>query len=189
MSEYIRTNKFDTNECPNLFVKEKLIRTNVRIYIRDQYIRIFKYSNIFVTLCARAQFAGAQSAGAQFAAKNRSGPNLPGPNLPRTLFHGTYCPKWPFLSPKVLFLRLKLFFVAIVQIFCYHHDWALKRQCFRIYHNAGQATGGVKGPFFLAKIGPKLRFFKVHPFNPPFLVAAKVFENYKNMLPPGHCRK
>ena len=43
MSEYIRTNKFDTNECPNIFVKEKLIRTNVRIYIRDQYIRIFKY--------------------------------------------------------------------------------------------------------------------------------------------------
>ena len=43
MSEYIRTNKFDTNECPNIFVKEKLIRTNVRIYIRDQYIRIFEY--------------------------------------------------------------------------------------------------------------------------------------------------
>ena len=54
MSEYIRTNKFDTNECPNIFVKEKLIRTNVRIYIRDQYIRIFEYSNIFVTLCSRA---------------------------------------------------------------------------------------------------------------------------------------
>ena len=50
MSEYIRTNKFDTNECPNIFVKEKLIRTNVRIYTRDQYIRIFEYSNIFVTL-------------------------------------------------------------------------------------------------------------------------------------------
>ena len=50
MSEYIRTNKFDMNECPNIFVKEKLIRTNVRIYIRDQYIRIFEYSNIFVTL-------------------------------------------------------------------------------------------------------------------------------------------
>ena len=50
MSEYIRTNKFDTNECPNIFGKEKLIRTNVRIYIRDQYIRIFEYSNIFVTL-------------------------------------------------------------------------------------------------------------------------------------------
>ena len=50
MSEYIRTNKFDTNECPNIFVKEKLIRTNVRIYIRDRYIRIFEYSNIFVTL-------------------------------------------------------------------------------------------------------------------------------------------
>ena len=52
MSEYIRTNKFDTNECLNIFVKEKLIRTNVRIYIRDQYIQIFKYSNIFVTLCS-----------------------------------------------------------------------------------------------------------------------------------------
>ena len=51
MSEYICTNKFDTNECPNIFVKEKLIRTNVRIYIRDQYIRIFEYSNIVVTLC------------------------------------------------------------------------------------------------------------------------------------------
>ena len=43
MSEYIRTNKFDKNECPNIFVKEKLIQTNVRIYIRDQYIRIFEY--------------------------------------------------------------------------------------------------------------------------------------------------
>ena len=53
MSEYIRTNKFDTNECPNIFVKEKLIRTNVRIYICDQYIRIFEYSNIFVTLWDR----------------------------------------------------------------------------------------------------------------------------------------
>ena len=53
MSEYIRTNKFDPNECPNIFVKEKLIRTNVRIYICDQYIRIFELSNIFVTLCSR----------------------------------------------------------------------------------------------------------------------------------------
>ena len=43
MSEYISTNKFGTNECPNIFVKEKLIRTNIRIYIRDQYIRIFEY--------------------------------------------------------------------------------------------------------------------------------------------------
>ena len=43
MSEYIRTNKFDTNECPNIFVKEKLIRMNVQIYIRDQYIWIFEY--------------------------------------------------------------------------------------------------------------------------------------------------
>ena len=54
MSEYICTNKFDTNECPNIFVKEKLTRTNVRIYIHDQYIRIFEYSNIFVTLWFRA---------------------------------------------------------------------------------------------------------------------------------------
>ena len=43
MSEYIRTNKFDTNECLNIFIKEKLIQTNVRIYICDQYIRIFEY--------------------------------------------------------------------------------------------------------------------------------------------------
>ena len=43
MSEYIHTNKFDTNECPNTFVTEKMIRTNVRIYIHDQYIRIFEY--------------------------------------------------------------------------------------------------------------------------------------------------
>ena len=45
--------KFDTKEYPNIFVTEKLIRTNVRIYIRDQYIRISEYSNIFVTLCFR----------------------------------------------------------------------------------------------------------------------------------------
>ena len=43
MSEYIRTIKFDTNECPNISVKEKLTQTNVRIYIRDQYSRIFEY--------------------------------------------------------------------------------------------------------------------------------------------------
>ena len=50
----------------------------------------------------------------------------------------------------------------------------------------GKLLGGWKG-LFLAEIGPKIWFFKVHPFNPPFLVAAKVFENYKNTLPPGHC--
>ena len=55
MSEYIRTNKFDTNKCPNIFVKEKLIRTNVRIYIRDQYIRIFEYSNIRIYLSHSGQ--------------------------------------------------------------------------------------------------------------------------------------
>ena len=47
---YIHTNKFGTNECPNIFVKEKLIQMNVRINICDQYIRMFKFSNIFVTL-------------------------------------------------------------------------------------------------------------------------------------------
>ena len=46
MSEYIRTNKFDMNECPMIFVKEKLIQMNVPIYIRDQYILKFEYSNI-----------------------------------------------------------------------------------------------------------------------------------------------
>ena len=39
--------------CRNIFIKEKLIQRNVRIYICDQYIRIFKYSNIFATLCPR----------------------------------------------------------------------------------------------------------------------------------------
>ena len=39
MSEYIRLNKFDTNECPNVFVNEKFVPTNVWIYICDQYIR------------------------------------------------------------------------------------------------------------------------------------------------------
>ena len=47
MSDYIRSNKLNTNECPNIFVKEKLKQTNVRINICNQYIRIFKYSNIF----------------------------------------------------------------------------------------------------------------------------------------------
>ena len=61
MSEYIRTNKFDTNECPNKFVTEKLIWMNVRIYIRDQYIRIFEYSNIFVTLCDRCNLEASYS--------------------------------------------------------------------------------------------------------------------------------
>ena len=46
ISEYIRTNKFDTNECPKIFVKEKLIRTNVRIYICDQYIRIYSSHSV-----------------------------------------------------------------------------------------------------------------------------------------------
>ena len=53
-----------TNKCPNIFVqtnltrtnvriysqKKKLIQMNVRIYICDQYIQLFEYSNIFVTL-------------------------------------------------------------------------------------------------------------------------------------------
>ena len=55
MSEYICSNKLNTNECPNIFVKEKLIQTNDRIYIRDKYIRIFEYLNIFVTLWFRTQ--------------------------------------------------------------------------------------------------------------------------------------
>ena len=45
MSEYIRTNKFDTNK----YIRKKLICTNVCIYC-DPYIWIFEYSNIFVTL-------------------------------------------------------------------------------------------------------------------------------------------
>ena len=61
MSEYIRSNKFDTNECPNIFIKEKLIRMNVRIHIRDQYIRIFEYSNIFVTLWKETHFQTGQT--------------------------------------------------------------------------------------------------------------------------------
>ena len=58
MSEYIRTNKFDVKECLNIFVK-KLIRTKIRIYIRDQYIWIFEYSNVFVTPLHWAPFCGA----------------------------------------------------------------------------------------------------------------------------------
>ena len=49
MSEYICANKFDTNECANIFIIF-FMRTNVRIYISDQYIWIFEYSNIFATL-------------------------------------------------------------------------------------------------------------------------------------------
>ena len=45
------------NECPNIFVKERLMRTNVRINVRDQYIWIFEYSNIFVTLCSKTEAA------------------------------------------------------------------------------------------------------------------------------------
>ena len=41
--EYVRI-------CPNILVLKKLIRTDVRMNIRDKYIRILKYSNIFVTL-------------------------------------------------------------------------------------------------------------------------------------------
>ena len=58
MSEYISTNKFGTNECPNIFVKEKLIRMNVRTYAHthqrmSEYIHTNKFDtngcpNIFV---------------------------------------------------------------------------------------------------------------------------------------------
>ena len=58
MSEYIRTDKFGTNECSNIFVKEKLIRMNVRINICDQYIRIFEY--IFATLWNRSNLIGTE---------------------------------------------------------------------------------------------------------------------------------
>ena len=50
ISEYIHTNKFDTNEWLNIFLSKKLIRTNFLINICDKYIPIFKYSNIFVKL-------------------------------------------------------------------------------------------------------------------------------------------
>ena len=43
MSEYIRTNKVDPNECPNIFVQTRLTWMNVRINIHAQYIRIFEY--------------------------------------------------------------------------------------------------------------------------------------------------
>ena len=54
MSEYIRTNKFDTNECPNIFVKEKLIRMNIWIYSHQifwhewitEYIRIICFTRM-----------------------------------------------------------------------------------------------------------------------------------------------
>ena len=36
--------------------KEKLIRTNVRIYIRDQYIRIFKYIRHTFTQIQKIKF-------------------------------------------------------------------------------------------------------------------------------------
>ena len=52
MSEYARTNKFDTNEYPNIFV---IFYTNeCQISIRDQNIGIFKY--IRHTLLCEAVF-------------------------------------------------------------------------------------------------------------------------------------
>ena len=64
----------------------------------------------------------------------------------------------PFWAQKCCFWARNQFFVDILQIFCCHHDRAPKRQHFCVYHNAGQATGGVKEPFFVAKIGSKIRF-------------------------------
>ena len=53
MSEYIRLNKFDTNECPSVFVNERLVQMNVWIYICDQYIQIFDYICHTLMCCVR----------------------------------------------------------------------------------------------------------------------------------------
>ena len=43
-----------TNECPNIFVQTKLIRTNVRIIMCAQYIQISEYiGHRLVTLCSK----------------------------------------------------------------------------------------------------------------------------------------
>ena len=70
------------------------------------------------------------------------------------LFLGPIAQNGPFWAQKCCFWAQNPFFVGILQIFCYYHDWAPKRQCFHVYHNAGQAPGGCKD-MFLAQNWPQ----------------------------------
>ena len=67
-------------------------------------------------------------------------------------------PKCQFWAKFGCFWAQNPFFVGILQILCYYHDWAPKRQCFHVYHNAGQAPGGCKD-MFLAQNWPQNQIF------------------------------
>ena len=79
-------------------------------------------------------------------------------------FHGSVCPKWPFLGPKMVFSARNNLFLQILQFFRYHYDETPKRLCFCVPHVAGQAPGGVQRPVF----GPKIWLFYTTPIKPPF---------------------
>ena len=68
----------------------------------------------------------------------------------------------------MMFFGQKSIFVDIVHFFWYHHDGTPKRQHFRVDHVAGQAPGGVQGPFLAQNWPSKLFFFTLHPYNPHF---------------------
>ena len=54
-------------------------------------------------------------------------------------------------GPKMQFLAQNPFFLEIIQIFCYHHDWTPKRQHFcvdPVARRARAAAGPIFGPFF-----------------------------------------
>ena len=89
----------------------------------------------------------------------------------------------PFWAQKCCFWARNQFFVNIFQFFCCHHDRAPKRQRFCVYHNAGQAPGGVQGPLFGQNWSQNLIFITLHPFNPPFLVPAKKCLDITKILP------
>ena len=61
-------------------------------------------------------------------------------------------------GPKMLFFGPKSFFLEMVQIFCYYHDWTPNRQHFCVDAVARQASGQLPGPIFCLKFCIFLRY-------------------------------
>ena len=54
------------------------------------------------------------------------------PQLPKMAF---FEPQSAVFGPEIIIFR------TFSKMFCYHHDWALKRQCFRVGDGDGDGDG------------------------------------------------
>ena len=74
----------------------------------------------------------------------------------------------PFWVKKWCFLARNQFLWTSFIFFWYHHDGTPKRQHFRVDHVAGQAPGGVQGPFLAQNWPSKLFFLRYTHITPIF---------------------